>query len=118
MADAPKRRGWCRFSLRTFLLAFTVVAVCLGWNVWQITKRIAAAVYISAQVATPSNRPRHTITYGEPRRPWNSLPLTWRILGVKPVASMELHGLPLSEREKLQGLFPEAEIRIIVATGE
>jgi hypothetical protein len=34
----PNRR-WFRFSLRTFLVAFTAVAVWLGWNVHLVQRR-------------------------------------------------------------------------------
>jgi len=38
MADRPKRR-WLRFSLRTMLVMFTVVAVWLGWNARLVHQR-------------------------------------------------------------------------------
>jgi hypothetical protein len=38
MVDAAKRR-WFRFSLRTMLVAFTVVAAWLGWNFWLVRER-------------------------------------------------------------------------------
>jgi hypothetical protein len=40
MVVAVKRR-WFRFRLRTMLVAFTVVAVWLGWNVWLVSARKA-----------------------------------------------------------------------------
>lgn len=42
MTDAPspqRRRRYLRFSLRTFIAAFTVVAVWLGWNVFVVKQR-------------------------------------------------------------------------------
>jgi hypothetical protein len=38
-APSPQRRRWFRFSLRTFLLVFTAVAVWLGWNVYVVRQR-------------------------------------------------------------------------------
>jgi hypothetical protein len=40
MAATPRRR-WLRFSLRTMFVAFTVIAVWLGWNVHLVQQRTA-----------------------------------------------------------------------------
>ena len=41
-----------------------------------------------------------------------SLPLTWRLLGAKPVKGIYLREYPINEREQIQYWFPEAEIHL------
>jgi hypothetical protein len=67
MADAPKRR-WLRFSLRTMFVAFTVVAVWLGWNVYIVRQRKAfisslpAPCLARAGLGAKSSDPRERMT--------------------------------------------------------
>ena len=107
------QRLWSRFSLRTFFILFTVLAVWLAWNVYQVRQRERMEQYVATLGA--SNRltknPGPVISYGDPIKPWKSLPIMWRLLGVKSVRSIDLTGVRVAEddQEHIQVWFPEAD---------
>jgi hypothetical protein len=104
MNPTPKRR-WCRFSLRTFFLVLTVLALWFGWNVYQVRKREMVRQYINLLSAS-------AIQPGEPLRRWQPLPIMWRILGAEPVQMIVLQNVPMGfdEKEQIKASFPEAKI--------
>ena len=53
--QTPARRRWFRFSLRGLLVALTVVAVWLGWNVHVVRQRKAALAAPSVETWTPAS---------------------------------------------------------------
>jgi len=109
MTDAtPTRRRWFQFSLRTLFLAVTVVAAWLAWSLYRVHQRDATYRFLGgtgyASVYLPNN-PENTA-------PWSSLPITWRILGAKPIVWMSLSKQRFTEedRARIQSLFPEASV--------
>ena len=101
--SAPGGRRRFSFSLRTLLILFTVLAVWLGWNAHFVQQRDAAIKYITSNGGQ--------VFYGTAKKPWKRMPITWRILGGKPVEYIggggNLHDE--GDREQLRALFPEVE---------
>lgn len=94
-----------RFSLRTLFVLFSLVAVWLGWSVYQIQQREQVKQYILARGAL--------IKEGPSEKPWKRLPMTWRLLFVEPVSSIDMHNefeRDDPENEYIRAAFPEAEI--------
>jgi hypothetical protein len=100
-------RLWFRFSLRRLLLAIAIIAIWLGWNAYQLRLRRSAEQYLATKGINGS-----AIAYGWPEKPWKSLPIGLRLLGVKPVRSIDLQQLVITDEEvdTIQALFPEADI--------
>ena len=101
---APNRRR-LRFSLRTMLVAFTVVAMWLVWNVHRIRQRRVA-------LDDPS---RYWPTLIEPASslpgPQASIPWYRRLMGDRAVKSIWVHPSATSDDlERAVKLFPEAEV--------
>jgi hypothetical protein len=84
--------------------AVTAIAVWLGWNMHQIRQRELVRQFVSANGAG--------FIEGSPIRPWKQLPLTWRLLGVKPIRRIDAQGTFKNEddREHISAAFPEADI--------
>jgi hypothetical protein len=101
-----------RFGLRTMLAVLTASAIWLGWNVYQVSQRRVMERYVSLISSPTMANPPTRIIYGPPIRPWKTLPIMWRVLGVKSVQFIELHDTytPDEDRERINAWFPEAEI--------
>ena len=97
-----------RFSLKWLLITVTAFALWFGWNISQLRQRDAVEAFITAQGGT--------VTRGalmvQPNRPWKRMPLSWRLLGAKPVQVIDARGITdEGDREQIRASFPEAEIR-------
>ena len=84
-----------------------ILAIWLGWNAYRLQLRKASEVYLTSRGVNGS-----AIAYGWPEKPWKSLPIGLRLLGAKPVRTIDLQRLLLTEdeRDRIQDLFPEADI--------
>jgi hypothetical protein len=109
--EAPKRFRF-RFSLRILLFAVTILAIWLGWNVYQVRQRKRMELYVVSVAAAYEKNPA-PIVYGPPLKPWKSLPIMWRILGTKSVQEVNLTGYKVAEEDttQIRKWFPEADIR-------
>jgi hypothetical protein len=107
MTDSRQGR-WFRFSLRRLLIAISILAIWMGWNAYKLDLRRQSEAYL----ATQGIGGRSAFTYGRPEKPWKSLPFGLRVLGAKPVRTIDLQQLLISpdERDYIQSLFPEADI--------
>ena len=129
---AATKRRWLRFSLRTMFVAFTVVALWLGWNVYAVRERKAAL----ESLGLPYGLNYFDMDLEEPARTvlaiyWASeagdaiyglrykqiaptsssnLPALRQWLGDKPVAHILY--TPGIDPERLSRLFPEAIIMV------
>jgi hypothetical protein len=103
MDGKPKRR-WLRFSVRTLLVTVTIFCVWLGWNLSELRQRRSVRQYINANGGAVFN--------GEPKEPWNKLPLSWAMLGEEPVNYV---GVPAEfsdeDRMRIMRWFPDAHIQ-------
>ena len=101
-----------KFGLRTLFIAFTVIAVWLGWNVHHVRQRWRMEQYVSSLPSRIPNGTNQAITYGPPRKPWKSLPIMWRLFGVQSVEllNMELVEYHEDDKEHIVKYFPEAVI--------
>jgi hypothetical protein len=83
----------------------TVIALWLGWNVYQLQRREMIANWITLNQFGD-------ISMGEPQYPWKRFPITWRLLGAEPVREIIFRGFnDEGDREQLRASFPEAVIR-------
>jgi hypothetical protein len=108
--DAPKRRRWFRFSLRTLFVVFAVIAVWLGWNAYWVQQRQKMLTFLRT-----SSSVGRQIQFGSVELPWKrQLPITWRLFGAEPVAEVDVRLFDLTEDEKeyVRSLFPEARVRV------
>jgi hypothetical protein len=97
---------WFQFSLKKFFVVLTVLMLWLCWNSYQVRQRQQVEKYIVMLAAR--NPP---IVYGEPVKPWRSIPIGWRLLGVKPVQYLILpRGTVEEDRAQIRKWFPEADI--------
>ena len=105
MSETPKRR-WS-FSLRTLFVVVTIFACWLGWNVHQLQKREAFQQSLLERGVVFLDDPPISTT-----GPTKRMPLTWYLLGAKPVVAIELHPSLLEEigESTITAYFPEAEI--------
>ena len=111
MSPAPNRR-WLRFSLRTMFVAFTVVAIWLGWNVQIMQQRRAALTEAedngyevwTAEIEPETDMSAH---HNPP-----TISMLRRMLGDEAVYGIWLpFDAPEPEFQRLSMLFPEARIR-------
>ena len=98
------RRRWFRFSLRALFILIAVIAVWLGWNLNRVRQREEMVTWIRAMSGT--------VLYGSPHRPWQKVPLSWKLLGADSVSYIKLGGNAYNpdDLRRAQLLFPEAEI--------
>jgi hypothetical protein len=105
MTPVPKRR-WFRFSLRTLFLVVTLVAVPLTWLGVEIKRLHEREAWRNNQSKTVMGW-----TGGSLRK------MSWlrKQLGEMPMLWWELLDSAWTEkdREELQRLFPEAEVRLV-----
>ncbi len=127
-ANAKPKRRWFRFSLRTMLVAITIVTVWLGWNLHAVRQRKAALQLLSTrrpiEARTSSSGAYHYITspdngfgpLGVEYRPATPFRVSAvrRLLGDQP--QKQIFCKRGSEAELMHSLFPEAYIG--VPTGE
>lgn len=93
------------------MLLVLALSVWLGWNVYQVNQRRRIEQYIvSMPDAWRKNNIPVPIVYGLPTKPWKSLPIMWRILGVKSVQRLELQGVSEEDKKNIRFWFPEADI--------
>ena len=112
MDERPKRR-WLAFSLRTFFIALTVVAIWFGWNLQLVRQREATLKYLQK---IPSTFPVVTVaTEVGQIRPWRRLPILWQWLGAQPVRDIHLRKINATDDDlrRLEELFPDASIFVI-----
>ena len=113
------KRRWLRFSVRTLLIAVTILCVWLGWQVSIVQDRRAMIKRIEADgdggyvqivevlesESSPANRP-----YYDAYRVSNFRSL----LGDKTVTDIILDGeMQPADMKEIERLFPEATIRVI-----
>jgi hypothetical protein len=101
-----------RFSLRTLFVVVTLIAVWLGWTLWRLRQREKVYLYL-----TSSAHFSHAFVMRPdelPLAPWKRLPVTWRLLGAKPLSLTKLQRDRFSERDQrqIQSLFPEALVAL------
>jgi hypothetical protein len=101
-----------RFSLKWLLIAVGAIAPWLGWNIYQVRQRGRMEQYVASRPSRFESKPAR-IFYGDPGQPRKSLPIMWRLLGVKSVQIINLRGyeMPEEDRTQIRAWFPEAEIR-------
>ena len=120
-----EKRRWFRFSLRTMFVAFTVVPVWLGWNVYTVRQRnsaLATEPTLTEWYPQPPNSSNsHEFSFHDgpdylhydvrldPTAPLEvSLLRKW--LGDRPVWRIEY--TPGTQPPEMQRLFPEAIIAV------
>jgi hypothetical protein len=115
MPTAPKRR-WLRFSIRTMFVAFTVVAMWLGWNVHAVRQRQAKLAELQADIfrVVVSTRAEHDALYPNiSNEPMLQVSIVRRLLGDEPVYwinFLPLWGVSDAEFDATADLFPEARV--------
>jgi hypothetical protein len=98
MADLPHRRA-VRVGLLTFLLAFSIVAIWLGWNANIVRQRRAMVAEEQWVGLNPTKLPT-------PNLPW-----VRRLMGDEPVRILATAHEPSNEElNRARGLFPEAKV--------
>jgi hypothetical protein len=111
MEEKPKRR-WLRFSIRTMLIAVTILCIGLSWLGWQISvvreRRIVLGLARSlhAVVDQADSRSPTTDIRLSPIRSWLGDVAVFQIQLLEKEGSAE-------ERETIIRSFPEAKIRWI-----
>jgi hypothetical protein len=95
-----------RYSLRTLIVAVTIICAWLGWNVRQVRTRETVRQDAASRGAIVRSR----TAAGTP----GALPLGWRLLGAEPVRAIELPGDIFNEQDlrRLQPWFPEADVTL------
>jgi hypothetical protein len=98
------KKRWFRFSLRSLFVTFTILAIWLGWNVHLVQQRALTEKFLVSHKAQ--------VIYGVPKRPWRPLPLSWRLMGVRPVETIlaNWNTFDDEDRTNIKAAFPEAEI--------
>lgn len=106
----PKRR-WLRFSLRWLFVVVTVESVRHRQSILDVIE--------SRNGTSDSTRPdRRNVplvsVHWSSLQPGGELPLTWRLLGAKPVHYIDFYKSRFREQEiaQIQRLFPEADIAL------
>jgi hypothetical protein len=105
----PHKRRWFRFSfrLRTLFLVVTAIALTLGWAMWnvrQVRQRERVEQYLSLC--------KCEVIPGTSPRPWNSMPAMWSMFGAKPVRTITLRNIWVTDEDvpHIKYWFPEADI--------
>ena len=98
MHRTPKRR-WLRFSIRTLLLAVTILCVWLGWQVSIVRERKAAVKLLDHLAGPVSFSPYEVPPYVNVVR---------RMLGdVPPLYSLHIYDATPAEIQQVKNAFPE-----------
>jgi hypothetical protein len=124
MIATPSRRSF-RFSLRTLFVAVTVFACWLGWNLHEMRERDAMLeLMVSRNARFDSDAELDRILPAlmrswTPLQSGRQLPITWQVLGGKPVRHIGIFRDRFSKDEvaRIQRLFPEADIAAVYFTG-
>jgi hypothetical protein len=95
---APAKRRWFRFSLRTLLAAFTVVAILFGWVAW----RLERARHDQQVLADLS--PFSSVSYNMPMSSPGRLKTMWVMEHFSRVDGVEFVFVPHMPQEKLKHL--------------
>ena len=100
----PKRR-WFAFSLRTFFVVVTLIAVVVGWSYQKSRERER---YLAAIRSRPRLSGGLTLGYRSPKPIRWLTPAAW----FRPVTAIALDHRIVSqaEAEELMRLFPEAHV--------
>ena len=120
MPILPRRR-WLQFSLRTMLVAVTVVAILLGWQLSHIRDRRAFVVSMEALVAQENEQAGRALVSPHPGTltgtpvnivvPNGSIPIWRRLLGDEAMLLMWLPRTSTPEDlHSAHRLFPEAKV--------
>jgi hypothetical protein len=107
-------RRWPRFSLRMMFVAFTVVAVWLGWNVHVVQQRKAKLAELQADNfrVVVLTRAEHEALYNT-NAPMPQISYLRQLLGDEPVywiKFVSLWGVSDAEFNATADLFPEARV--------
>jgi hypothetical protein len=118
MSEHSRARRYLRFSLRTLLIAVAILCVWLGWNLKSVRDRELMLEVIASRngfVDTPDGRNilLFSVTWS-PLPTKGELPVSWRVLGAKPVHHLDFyeHLFNAEEVARIQALFPEADIAL------
>ncbi|HEY2838469.1 MAG TPA: hypothetical protein VGJ26_04945 [Pirellulales bacterium] len=101
MEKKPQRRHWFRYSLRTLFAVVTLFALWLG-------RMLPAARHAVAEREVVMKR---CISICDENSPSvrNKLPITWRLLGAKPIWFLGVqYEVNADELERIRSLFPES----------
>ena len=114
MTETKPKRRWLRFSLATFLLAITAICIWLGLETNRVRARTAITRLVLEHDGMIDGKGHirqggdyHTGTGDHPDR----LPLTWKILGIKPIhlIMIPIGEFTTEERRKIRAAFPELD---------
>jgi len=104
MNQAPPRCRWFQFSLRTLFIVVTLLAVWLGWNLYQVGERVEAVREIERNGGSVSPPDRLF-------RAQNGLPYVWRLCGTQSAGVIFLGQRHRSDDwGRISRLFPEAAV--------
>ena len=117
MNTAPTRR-WFRFSLRTLFVVMTVFGCWLGWNLRQVRQRQRLVNFISTPVGMYPFEERPSVGLPSlfilPNGAKSSVPLSWRLLGAKPITTPIVRKyvvLSPEDLRRIEWLLPEVTIK-------
>jgi hypothetical protein len=111
----PKRR-WYQFSLRTLLIAMTLLAIWLGWNIKKVRQRSEYARYLIAKGEDVI--PLESAATVAAQHPWSTkrVPWVWRWMGATPIEYIRIHearGFAQADARVMADLFPEARVYFV-----
>ena len=115
-ATHAANRSWFSYSLRTLFIVVTLFACWLGWNVHLVNERERVQRDIAwrgATFLTPAFHARRNI-WNPKLAPQKPLPTLLSFFGAKPFGSIVLprDEFTEAERQRVQAVFPEAEVSI------
>ena len=107
------RRRWFRYSLRTFFVLIAVAGCAMAWLKWnlgQVRQREALLQKLRHPLNTQAFFVEDIGWDGPPPSP--KVPVTWSLLGARPVAIIHLqrYRLSVEEERQIREWFPEATI--------
>jgi hypothetical protein len=104
---SPNRRRWFQFGLGTMLLAVTVFAALLGWELDYIRERKEFLAWVESTCAAEGNHTFSIDTLAVPAE----IPMWRRWMGDKPADVITLPFVAAeADADKARALFPEARI--------
>jgi hypothetical protein len=118
MSEHASERGHLRYSLRAMFVAIAILGLWLGWNLKSVRDRDAMLEVITSRngfVDEPDMRNVSLISVTWSPLPTDGeLPMSWRVLGAKPVRHLDFyeHLFEANEIARVQALFPEADIAL------